>query len=424
MSANRSVSVIGLGRVGLPLALSFADRGLRVLGVDHDRALLDSIRGGRMPWGEAGTQELLDRVSKAGRLELAERAADAAQTDDIVITIGTPSFSHLESDLTGVRAAVDDLLPLLRPGHALILRSTIAPGTTEFVAGYLEKRRGLRIGEDVFVAHAPERIAAGRFLEEISTLPCIIGGVGEASTERAANTFSVFGAPIVRTTPVQAELAKIWTNILRYTTFALPNLLMMDCERYDANVFEVIDLINHDYPRGGIAMPGLTAGSCLRKDFVFSEERSNAPGMLLAVSRVNEAVPLFLVEGIKRRLGELAARKVAVLGLTFKRDTDDERDSLSPKLIRLLERELADVAVCDPHARTPTQPFPDAVRDADVVIVATNHSDFEGLDALRTIIACGSPDCLVVDPWNALGTGQVFAYAAESAAMLGTPATQ
>jgi UDP-N-acetyl-D-mannosaminuronic acid dehydrogenase len=423
MSAGRSVSVIGLGRVGLPLALSFAERGLRVIGVDHDRALLDSLRAGRMPWEEAGTQELLDRVGPTDRLELAERAADAAQADDIVITIGTPSFSHLESDLTGVRAVIDDLLPLLRPGQGLILRSTIAPGTTEYVAGYIEKQRGLRAGVDVFVAHAPERIAAGRFLEEISSLPCIIGGVGEASTEHAAATFSVFGAPLVKTTPVQAELAKIWTNILRYTTFALPNLLMMDCERYDANVFEVIDLINHDYPRGGIAMPGLTAGTCLRKDFVFSEERSNAPGMLLAVSRVNEAVPLFLVEGIKRRLGSLASRKLAVLGLTFKRDTDDERDSLSPKLIRLLERELADVAVCDPHARTPTQPLADVVRGADVVIIATNHSEFTGPDALRVIVAAASEDCLVVDPWNALGTSQVFAYAAESAAMLGAPAT-
>jgi UDP-N-acetyl-D-mannosaminuronic acid dehydrogenase len=420
MSYERSISVIGLGRVGLPLALCFADRGMRVLGVDHDRAVLDSIRAGRMPWSEAGTQELLDRVSATGRLELAERAADAAAAQDIVITIGTPSFFHFESDLRQVRAAVDDLLPLLRPGHSLILRSTIAPGTTEFVAGYLEKRRGLKVGEDVFVAHAPERIAAGRFLEEISTLPCIVGGVGEASTERAASTFSVFGAPIVKTTPVQAELAKIWTNILRYATFALPNLLMMDCERYDANVFEVIDLINHDYPRGGIGMPGLTAGTCLRKDFVFSEERSNSPGMLLAVSRVHEAVPLFLVEGIKRRLGSLSSRKVAVLGLTFKRDTDDERDSLSPKLIRLLERELANVAVCDPRARTPTQPLADAVRDADVVIVATNHSEFESPEAVREIVSGASDDCLLVDPWNALGTAQVFGYVAEAAAMLGT----
>jgi UDP-N-acetyl-D-mannosaminuronic acid dehydrogenase len=420
MKDERSISVIGLGRVGLPLALSFADRGARVLGVDHDRAVLDAIRAGRMPWTESGSQELLDRVSATGRLQLAERAGDAAAADDIVITIGTPSFFHFESDLRQVRAAVDDLLPLLRPGHSLILRSTIAPGTTEFVAGYVEKRRGLKVGEDIFVAHAPERIAAGRFLEEISTLPCIIGGVGEASTERAATTFSVFGAPIVRTTPVQAELAKIWTNILRYATFALPNLLMMDCERYDANVFEVIDLINHDYPRGGIAMPGLTAGTCLRKDFVFSEERSNSPGMLLAVSRVHEAVPLFLVEGIKRRLGSLSSRKVAVLGLTFKRNTDDERDSLSPKLIRLLERELADVAVCDPRApQTPTQPLADAVHDADVVIIATNHAEFETPEAIREIVSGASEDCLLVDPWNALGTSQVFGYVAEAAALLG-----
>ncbi|MBV9310661.1 MAG: nucleotide sugar dehydrogenase [Solirubrobacterales bacterium] len=419
MSFERSLAVIGLGRVGLPLALSFAERGVRVLGIDHDPAVLEPLRGGQMPFAEAGTQELLDRVSAAGSLELSDRASEAPRADDIVITIGTPSFSHVESDLRGIRAVVDDLLPLLRPGHALILRSTIAPGTTDFVARYLEKRRGLRVGEEAFVAHAPERIAAGRFIEEITTLPCIVGGVGEGSTERVAELFSLFGAPIVRTTPVQAELAKIWTNILRYANFALPNLLMMDCERYGANVFDVIELINRDYPRGGIAMPGLTGGTCLRKDFAFSEERSNAPGMLLAVSRVNEAVPLFLVEGIKRRLGSLDSKKVAVLGLTFKRDTDDERDSLSPKLIRLLELELADVAVCDPHASTPTQAFGEAIEGADVVVVATNHSDFEGAKPVRQIVAEASQDCLLVDPWNAFGTGQVFLYARETAALLG-----
>jgi UDP-N-acetyl-D-mannosaminuronic acid dehydrogenase len=418
-SAQPSVAVIGLGRVGLPLALCFADHGLQVLGVDHELALLESVRAGRMPFAEAGTQELLERALRSGRLELSQDAADAARARDVVVTIGTPSFSHIESDLRQVRAAIDDLMPLLAPGHALVLRSTVAPGTTEYVAGYIAKRRGLRAGEDVFIAHAPERIAAGRFLLEIGSLPCIIGGVGEASTERAAALFSVFGAPIERTTPVQAELAKIWTNILRYTTFALPNLLMMDCERYGANVFEVIDLINRDYPRGGMAMPGLTAGTCLRKDFAFSEERSNAPGMLLAVSRVNEAVPLFLVEGISRRLGTLANRRVAVLGLTFKRDTDDERDSLSPKLIRLLERELADVAVCDPHAVSPTQPLAEVIEGADVVVIATNHSEFEGPAVLRRIAATASGDCLLVDPWNAIGAAQVFSYVSESAAMLG-----
>jgi UDP-N-acetyl-D-mannosaminuronic acid dehydrogenase len=405
------VSIVGLGRVGLPLALCFADRGLSVIGIDNDPVRLEALRAGRMPFRETGTQELLDRTT----LDLSDRVADAAQARHIVITLGTPSFSHIEIDMRDIRQALDDLLPLLRPGHSLVLRSTIAPGTTAFVAGYLRKHRDFEIGTDLYVAHAPERIAAGRFLEEIDSLPCIIGGVGAGSGAAVGQLFGVFAAPIVQTTPVQAELAKIWTNILRYATFALPNLLMMDCEQNDANVFEVIDLINRDYPRGGIARPGFTAGSCLRKDFTFSEERSAAPGMLLAVSRVNESVPLFLVGGAKRRLGGLDGRKIAVLGLAFKADTDDERDSLSHKLVRLLERELADVVVHDPMVDTPTASFAEAVDGADAVIVATNHSVFRTTEALWAL----PEEAIVIDPWNCWGGGQVFAYAGELRDLVG-----
>jgi UDP-N-acetyl-D-mannosaminuronic acid dehydrogenase len=411
---RHDVCVIGLGRVGLPLALSFADAGLSVLGVDNDPDVLAALRERRMPFKEPGTDELLARVD----LDLSHRAADGAQARSIVLTLGTPSFSHIEIDMGDIRSVLDDLLPLLQPDQLVVLRSTVAPGTTEFVAGYLEKHRGFAVGQDLYVAHVPERIAADRFMAEIGTLPCIVGGIGEASGERAAELFAPLGAPIVQTSPVQAELAKIWTNIFRYATFALPNLLMMDCERYDANVFEVIDLINRDYPRGGIGQPGLTAGTCLRKDFTFSEEKSNAPGMLLAVSRVHESVPLFLVDGVKRRLGGgLRERKVAVLGLAFKADTDDERDSLSHKLIRLLERELADVATHDPVVATPTAGFEEAIADADVVVVATNHSAFSRPEALQAIADRAGGDCLVVDPWNALGTGQVFAYVSEVVAL-------
>jgi UDP-N-acetyl-D-mannosaminuronic acid dehydrogenase len=412
------VSVIGLGRVGLPLALCFADRGLRVLGIDNDPERLGAVRDGRMPFEETGMQAVLDRV---GPLEVSDRATDAARAQHVVITLGTPSFSHIEIDLSQIRAVLDDLLGHLEPGHSVTLRSTIAPGTTEFVAGYLEKHRGFAIGSDVFVAHAPERIAAGRFLEEIGTLPCIVGGVGERSGAVVGDLFAVFGAKIVQTTPVQAELAKIWTNILRYTMFALPNLLMMDCDQYGANVFEVIDLINRDYPRGGMPQPGFTAGTCLRKDFAFSEERSRAPGMLLAVSRVNESVPLFLVQGMARRMGSLKGKKVAVLGLAFKAGTDDERDSLSHKLVRLLERELADVAVHDPHVATPTQSFEDAVIDADAVVIATNHAEFCGPGGFRRIADGARNQALIVDPWSCVGTGQVFAYADEIAPVAARP---
>src|SRR4051812_16776880 len=414
---EHDVAIIGCGRVGLPLALAFADRGLRTIGIENDPERLDAVRSARMPFDEPGAPEVLERVTAAGAIAWSDRVVDAASAEHIIITLGTPSFSHIEIDMRDIRGALDDLLPLLQPGHSLTLRSTVAPGTTDFVAGYLRKHRDLEIGTDVFVAHAPERIAAGRFFEEIVSLPCIVGGVGERSGEVVGGLFEVFGAPIVQTTPIQAELAKIWTNILRYVEFALPNRLMMECEQYGANVFEVIELINRDYPRGGMALPGLTAGTCLRKDFTFSEERSSAPGMLLAVSRVHETVPLFLVEGIKRRLGgSLRERRVALLGLAFKADTDDERDSLSHKLSRMLERELADVLVHDPIVATPTSSFEEAVAGADVVIVATNHSAYSSPEALREIAEL-APDALIVDPWNALGTAQVFAYVAEVAAL-------
>ncbi len=403
-----NVAVVGLGRIGLPLALSFASRGLDVVGMDKVPAALESIASGRMPFQEPGTQELLESVLAGGRLRLTDRIEEAAECEHIVLTLGTPAFSHIEIDISDIRSVTDDLLPVLHEGHSLILRSTVAPGTTDWLAGYVEQRRGFTAGEDVFVSHVPERIAASRFLEEIDSLPCIVGGVGVGSGAKAAELFEVFGTEIVQTTPVQAELAKIWTNILRYTQFSLPNLLMMNCEQYEANVFEVIDLINHDYPRGGIGKPGLTGGICLRKDFTFSEERSSAPGMLLAVSRVHETVPLFLVEGLKRRLGgSLRDRKVAVLGLTFKRDSDDARDSLSYKLIRLLERELAHVSRHDPYVPAESEPLESALSGADAVVIATNHSAYDG------VLPQIPRSALLVDPWNVTGYAQVFAYADE-----------
>ena len=154
-----------------------------MLGVDNDADRLAAMRERPDAVQGAGHRRAARRACD---LDLSTRAADAAQADAIVLTLGTPAFSHIEIDMGDIRAVLDDLLPLLREGQLLVLRSTVAPGTTEFVAGYLEKHRGFRVGEDVFVAHVPERIAADRFMEEIGTLPCIVGGVGEASGERAA----------------------------------------------------------------------------------------------------------------------------------------------------------------------------------------------------------------------------------------------
>lgn len=402
------VAVIGLGRVGLPLALCFAQRGKRVLGIEINPSYIEAIKAGKMPFDEEGMQDVMDEVLATDRFEVREHISEVVEAENVILTLGTPAVEYLEIDMRHVRSAVQELLPVLRRGHSLILRSTIAPGTTEAVAGYLERHSGFEVGDSIFVAHVPERIVEGKFLEEVHALPCIVGGVGEASGDRAAELFSAFDAPITRTTPVQAELAKIWCNIFRYSEFALPNALMMDCEHHGANVFEVVELINRDYPRGGIEMPGLTAGSCLRKDFAFAEERSTSPGLMSAVARLQESVPAFLVEGVKQRLGTLADKKIAVLGLAFKGDSDDERDSLAHKLVRLLERELAEVAVHDPHVVTPTQSYEDAIRDADAVVVAANHSVFGTPEAARTLEEL-APDALLADIWNIFGRDELFA---------------
>src|SRR3954447_3557107 len=191
-----SVAVIGLGRVGLPLALSFADCGLDVIGVERERAVLDSIQAGQMPFHETGTQERRGRVLPAGRLRLSQRTADAAEADHVVLTLGTPAMSHIEIDISQIRSVIDELLPFVRAGQSILLRSTVAPGTTDWVAGYIEQRRGLVPDEDIFVAHVPERIAENHFLEEITTLPTIVGGVGARSNERSAELFRCFGTEI------------------------------------------------------------------------------------------------------------------------------------------------------------------------------------------------------------------------------------
>src|SRR5215208_1674394 len=152
-----TVAVVGLGRVGLPLALTFADCGYEVIGVERERSTIESIEAGRMPFHETGTQELLERVLRTGRLRLSQKIADGAGADHIVLTLGTPAFSHIEIDISQIRSALDELLPLFHEGQTIILRSTVAPGTTEWVAGYIEQRRGLVAGDDVFVAHVPER---------------------------------------------------------------------------------------------------------------------------------------------------------------------------------------------------------------------------------------------------------------------------
>lgn len=403
------VCVVGIGRVGLPLALALREAGFDVTGVDRDADLLDCLRDRKMPFREPGFEALL----QAGPLEVSSNYAPITQAQAVVITVGTPLREHIETDLTQIQNVLNLIIPLLQKDTLIALRSTVAPGTTEYVRRFLEANTPYRVGQDLFLAFCPERIAEGRAREELRTLPQIIGTTDEASRQRARELFGPLGAEALDTDYKGAELTKLFNNISRYVYFAVSNQLAMVAEQFDANIHEILHLANYKYPRNIIASPGFTAGTCLRKDFGMINEFAAYPDLLLSAWKVNEYVPRFLVEAALRQ-APLHGKVVAVLGYSFKRGADDLRDSLAPKLVRTIDREVpAEIRICEPYLGDPLPSATEgrrpvrnwtlgaALEGAEVVFVATNHAPFASVPALA---AAGT---LVVDLWNCTGEGHL-----------------
>jgi UDP-N-acetyl-D-mannosaminuronic acid dehydrogenase len=403
------IAVIGVGRIGLPLSLFWASQARRVLGIDRDAKRVQSLSGGKMEYFEWGMQALLDKALEGEMVTFSTNMADVSNAPDIVVTIGSASRLHQTSDVPDILTVIKQLAPFFHHNHHLVLRGTLAPGTFDLIYTYIEQNTSLKIGRDFFLTHCPERIAEGRFLEEIDRIPQIIGASDSASTQRALDLFASSPARKLVTSPVQAELAKIWSNVLRYATFALPNLLLQHCEGHQANVFEVIDLINDGYPRGGMAQPGFTGGLCMRKDFTFVEE--DFPGdltFLSAIWRLQESMPHFLIKKAKKYISSFVGCKVALLGLAFKAGSDDRRDALSEQFIRCLEREGAELTIHDPYLQP--VPLEDLLSEAKIVILCTNHPYYASSDFRSECNRLLDRDVLLIDVWNLWQTNKVFCF--------------
>jgi UDP-N-acetyl-D-mannosaminuronic acid dehydrogenase len=405
------VCIVGTGRVGLPLALSMIEVGLKVVGMDVDPALRESVNSGKMPFAEPGYDELISRQA----LMVHGDPSIVAQCKAIIITVGTPLHTHIETDLDQIRGVLDGISPHLQAHQLLCLRSTVGPGTTAYVRKWLERHTAFRIGVDLSLAFCPERIAEGKAYEELRTLPQIVGTEDPDSAEKAAYIFERLAPEVMHTDYVSAELVKLFNNIARYVHFAVANQFALVADTFGANIYEIRRMANHEYPRSSIAMPGFTAGTCLRKDFGMINEWSPYPDLLLAAWKMNEFIPTFLVSHLKQRTA-LHDRQVAVLGYTFKRDTDDVRDSLVPKLIRYIEREMpSEIRVSDHHLseRIPTSiaqsvknwAANDACSGADCVFVATNHT---GYDDVLAQVAQSAPETWIIDIWNVGRADKIF----------------
>jgi UDP-N-acetyl-D-mannosaminuronic acid dehydrogenase len=406
------VCIVGTGRVGLPLGLSFIDVGVAAVGLDVDAHLRDTVNAGRMPFHEPG----YDALVASRRFVVHAEPEIVARARAIVITVGTPLHHHIETDLRQIQRVLESVAPHLRPGHLLCLRSTVAPGTTAFVERWLARHTTFTVGQDLLLAFCPERIAEGKAYQEIRTLPQIVGAEDADSQAAAAALFAKLAPEIMPTNFVSAELVKLFNNIARYVQFALANQFALIADEQGANIHEIRRMANHNYPRNHVAAPGLTAGTCLRKDFGMINEWSPYPDLLLSAWKMNEYIPAFLVQHLQQRT-PIHDRRVAMLGYSFKADTDDVRDSLAPKLYRYIDRETPlEIRVSDGYLPDPVPaesgtgplrnwPLEDALAEADCVFVATNHSQYAA--ALRTL-AERRPECWVADIWNVGGIDQIF----------------
>jgi UDP-N-acetyl-D-mannosaminuronic acid dehydrogenase len=397
-----TVAIVGLGRVGLPLALVFAEHGCRVLGVEVDAARLQTLQGGRMPFLEEDAEELLARhLNQTFHPGSDPSAVETA--DFVVLTFGTPVDEHMNPAYAELERVVAGLLPHFRARQTLILRSTVAPGTTKYLRRFLEAHTRLVVGKDFFLAFCPERIAEGFAIREIAEIPQIIGALDAESGHRAADLFVRIAPQVLHGDATAAELAKLFCNMHRYIDFAIGNEFMFIAMQHGANIFEVVELVNRDYKRAGLKLPGLTGGPCLYKDGFFLVDRVPFTDLISVAWKINETVPGFLIERIKRErdLGGLTA---AILGLAFKRNIDDSRNSLAYKARKILAAEGCRTLLHDPWLAPGD--LEALVRQADVVFVAMNHDVYRDLGRNRF----GSwlkDDAIVCDVWNLFGRGEV-----------------
>ena len=384
----------GGGHVGLPLSLTLADAGLCVAVYDTSQAALDRIANGEMPFLETGAEDLLKKVLPTGRLELASEASVIDRTDALIVVVGTPVDEFLGPSMTVFERVVNQIAPHLRDGALVILRSTVYPGTTAYVTQHLREA-----GCNVDVAFCPERIAEGHALEELHSLPQIIGADDDRAAERATELFRNLVTKTVRVSTKEAELAKLFTNTWRYMKFAVANQFFMIADQAGVDYSNVLRAIREDYPRAqDLPGPGFAAGPCLFKDAMqLAAFTSDHFPMGQAAMQVNEGLPAYIVSALERRYGGLKGKTIGILGMAFKAESDDTRASLSYKLRKLLSWSGANVLGTDPYVDDPRLVSLESVlEESDVLVLGAPHKQYRGLQV-------GGKD--VVDVWGALGEG-------------------
>ena len=385
----------GCGHVGLPLGLALADSGLSVVLYDTDLRAVDQVRSGKMPHREPNAAEVLVTTLNSGKLTASTEPTTVGDSEHLIVVVGTPVDEHLNPDPQAVVKAIEAVSSQLSDGQILILRSTVFPGVTRLVERLID-----RLGKSIDVAFCPERIAEGKAMDELHTLPQIVAARSDRAFGRAATLFHNLTDSIVRVEPEEAELAKLFTNSYRYIKFAAANQLFMMANDFGLDYERIRQAVIEDYPRAAdLPGAGFAAGPCLLKDTMqLAAFNNNNFALGQASMQINEGLPLYLVSKIAAQY-DLDSLTVGILGMAFKGESDDIRSSLSYKLKRVLKVRSKLVLTTDPFVTVDEDlsPLEQVLDRADLIVIGAPHRAYADVPIAQP----------VVDIWNLRGSGVV-----------------
>ena len=387
-----SISVIGLGHVGLPTAALFASRRLKVVGVDVDVSKVEAVSNGECYIHEPGLAEMVKEVVSKGFLKATTEIVGAVKRSDVVIiTVPTPVRGGV-TDLSYLRNVLESVKRGLHKGLLVVVESTVPPKTTVYFAKPLLEGSGLKAEEDFYLAHVPERIAPGRALEELISMPRVVGGVGPRSTEKALEIYGKVNPKLYPTDATMAEFVKLIENTYRDLNIAYANMLAVMAEKLGIDVHEAIRLAN-THQRVNIHKPGAgVGGPCLTKDpYMLTSIASEFWGteLIMLARKINEYMPKHTVNIVERALADvnlsMKNARITVLGVAYKGGVDDTRESPAKYIVEELLSRDARVIVYDPYTNESfgakrARSLEDAVKEVDVVLIATDHPEFKNID--------------------------------------------
>lgn len=403
------ICVIGQGYIGLPTAILFSQNGCEVVGVDINEKVISSLNKGILTIEEEGLGESLKNTINSGHYVAKSHPEEA---DAYIITVPTPYIKDsFECDLSYVVSACNSILPYLKKGNVVIVESTIAPLSMKNVIKPLFEKEGYEIGSDLYLAHCPERVLPGNLVYELINNNRIVGGITKECASNAAEVYKIFvKGNVIETSAEVAEMSKCMENTFRDVNIALANELVKVSNKLGVDALEVIEIANQ-HPRVNLHQPGPgVGGHCLAIDPYFIYALAPQEARLIKLSRdINSSMPSFVAEKTNKifeKYNDKSNNIISIFGLSYKGNSDDDRESPSYEIISLLEKDY-EIRVYDPHIPEKSLSFEDAINDSSLILILTDHNEFKHMDYKKILESMKNP--VIFDTKNILDKKEIDA---------------